>query len=103
MQPALITLKNDDVVRLIKDGRSEDYITADIKHAPATRFDLSDGELLRMRRAGVSDRIFKTMREAQRGPHYGMSGRALGFIIAGALVPMALVLAIGLTHATAMR
>jgi hypothetical protein len=71
MQPAPIALTNDDVVRLVKAGRPADYITASIRHAPQTKFDLSAGEVLKMQREGVSKDVLKAMTFAQLGPRHG--------------------------------
>jgi len=99
LKPARIALTNDDVVALVKAGRSTDYITATIKHAPETKFDLSAGELLKIRREGVSDTVVKAMRDALWGPRYHLlRGRDLGFIMAALLVPIALALPFTLGH-----
>jgi hypothetical protein len=80
MQPIQGALTNDDVVRLVKSGRSGDYIVASIRHAPGTRFDLSAGEVLKLKREGVRGDVLRAMKEAQRGPQYGLSVRRHAFL-----------------------
>ena len=86
VKPAQTPLTNDDVVRWVKAGRSADYIAANIRHAPETRFDVSGGEVLRLRREGVTSDVLKAMTEANRGPRYGMSARKRAILSAAMLL-----------------
>jgi hypothetical protein len=70
-------IDNQTVVQWVKSGRSSDYIIASIKHAPATRFDLSEVERLKLRRDGVNSSVLKAMANAQEGPHPSVLGRVL--------------------------
>jgi hypothetical protein len=58
-------IDNQTVLQWVKAGRSADYIIASIKHAQATRFDLSQVEVLKLRRDGVSTSVLKAMANAQ--------------------------------------
>lgn len=60
-----MVIDNQTVVQWVKAGRSPDYIVPSIKHAAATRFDLSQVELLKLRRDGVSTSVLKAMANAQ--------------------------------------
>jgi hypothetical protein len=68
-------INNQTVVEWVKSGRSSDYITASIKHAPRTQFDLSAAEKLKLRRDGVSNRVLKAMSESRQGLRPGIGGR----------------------------
>jgi hypothetical protein len=70
-------IDNQTIVQWVKSGRSPDYIIASIKHAPGTRFDLSEVERLKLRRDGVNPRVLKAMANAQEGPRPGKLGRVL--------------------------
>jgi len=70
-------IDNQTVVQWVKSGRSSDYIIASIKHAPATRFDLSEVERLKLRRDGVNSSVLKAMANAQEGPRPRVLGRVL--------------------------
>jgi hypothetical protein len=72
-----IFIDNQTVVQWVKSGRSSDYIIASIKHAPATRFDLSEVERLKLRRDGVKNSVLKAMANAQEGPRPSVLGRVL--------------------------
>src|SRR3984893_15523986 len=54
-------IDNQTIVQWVKSGRSPDYIMASIKHAPGTRFDLSEVERLKLRRDGVNSSVVKAM------------------------------------------
>jgi len=86
MPPVQAALTNDDVVRLVKSGRSGDYIAANIRHAPETRFNLSSGEVLKLRREGVRGDVLKAMKDAHRGPDYGLRVRRHAFLAAAFIV-----------------
>ena len=75
MQSGPLLINNQTVVQWVKSGRSSDYITASIKHAPGTRFDLSAVEVLKLRRDGVNDSVLKAMARAQQGRRPGAFGR----------------------------
>ena len=68
-------LTNESIVRLARAGRSSDYITASIEHATETRFDLSEVEVLRLRREGVNKSVLKAMEKSQRGAVYAPNMR----------------------------
>lgn len=72
-----IFIDNQTVVQWVKSGRSSDYIIASIKHAPATRFDLSEVERLKLRRDGVNNSVLKAMANAQEGPRPGKLEKVL--------------------------
>lgn len=82
--PMLIT--NQTVVEWVKSGRSLDYITASIKHAPRTQFDLSAAEVLKLRREGVNNSVLKAMAESQHGRRSGFGGRTRAVITALSLL-----------------
>ena len=97
MRPAHTALTNDDVVQLVKAGRSSDYIAANIRHAPETKFKLYGGEVLKLRREGVKDVVVKAMIEKQHGPRYG-PGLGKFAIIMSAIGTMTLVMSLALVH-----
>jgi hypothetical protein len=70
-----LLINNQTVVEWVKSGRSSDYITASIKHAPRTHFDLSAAEELKLRRDGVSNRVLKAMAQSQQGLRPRIGGR----------------------------
>lgn len=74
MQSGPMLINNQTVVRWVKPGRSSDYITASIKHAPGTRFDLSAAEVLKLYREGVNNSVLQAMAEAQQGRRPGAGG-----------------------------
>lgn len=76
-----IVITNQTVIQWVKSGRTQDYISSSIKHAPGTQFDLSPAEVLKLRREGVSDRTLKAMKESQRSPRYGIRTRTTWAII----------------------
>lgn len=79
--PAPVVIDNQTVVQWVKAGRSTDYIIASIKHASGTRFDLSQVEVLKLRRDGVSASVLKAMANAQANardrPRAGVLGKVL--------------------------
>ena len=81
-----IVITNQTVIQWVKSGRSQDYISSSIKHAPSTQFDLSPAEELKLRREGVSDRTLKAMKESQQGPRHGFSTRTRYILTAAALL-----------------
>ena len=76
MQSGPMLINNQTVVEWVRAGRSSDYITASIRHAAGTRFDLSAAEVLKLRRDGVNDSVLKAMARAQQGSRPGFGGRA---------------------------
>ena len=74
-------IDNQTVVQWVKSGRSPDYIIASIKHASGTRFDLSEVEVLKLRRDGVDKSVLKAMANAQANaqdrPRASVLGKAL--------------------------
>lgn len=86
MPPAPIVITNQTVIEWVKSGRSQDYISSSIKHAPRTQFDLSPAEVLKLRREGVSDKTLKAMKESQQGPRYGIGIRTRAIITAVSLL-----------------
>lgn len=86
MQSGPMLIDNQTVVQWVKSGRSSDYVTASIKHAPGTRFDLSAVEVLKLRRDGVNNRVLKAMAEAQQGRRPGFGGRTRAVITAVSLL-----------------
>lgn len=67
MPPSVITVTNQTIVQWARAGRSTDYIVSSIKHAPATQFDLSEAERLKLRREGINNDVLKAMIEKQTG------------------------------------
>jgi hypothetical protein len=86
IRPVQAALTNDDVVRMVKSGRPGDYIAANIRHAPETRFDLSSGEVLKLRREGVRGNVLKAMKDARRGPDYSLRIKKHAFFYAAFIV-----------------
>ena len=86
MLPGPMLINNQTVVEWVKAGRSSDYITASIKHAPGTRFDLSAAEVLKLRRDGVNNSVLKAMARAQQGRRTGFSDRATAVLTAVSLL-----------------
>jgi len=58
------TLTNAEVVRMAKNGFSEDFIVTTI-HSTKTQFDLSVDALIALKSGGVSERIISVMQAAQ--------------------------------------
>jgi len=58
------TLTNADVVRMAKNGFSEDFIVTTI-HSSKTQFDLSVDALIALKSGGVSERIISVMQAGQ--------------------------------------
>lgn len=86
MTPPPIAITNQTVIQWVKSGRSQEYISSSIKHAPSTQFDLSAAEVLKLRRECVSDRTLKAMKEARQGPRYGIRPRTQVIITAVSLL-----------------
>jgi hypothetical protein len=86
MQADSLAINNQTVVQWVKSGRPSDYITASIKHAPATRFDLSEPEVLKLRRDGVNKTVLKAMAKTQQGYGYNPYGRARVLILAASVL-----------------
>ena len=86
MRADSLVINNQTVVQWVKSGRSSDYITASIKHAAATRFNLSEAEVLKMRREGVSKSVLKAMAKSQQGYGYSGFGRGKAMIFAAASI-----------------
>lgn len=80
IQSARMVINNQTVVDWVKSGRSSDYIAASIKHAPKTQFDLSDAEVLKLRREGVNKSVLKAMTKSQQGYRPGLDGRTRALI-----------------------
>lgn len=83
--PAPMVIDNQTVVQWVKAGRSTDYIIASIKHAAGTRFDLSQVELLKLRRDGVSANVVKAMANAQTNFRERPRSSVLGKVFTTAL------------------
>lgn len=83
--PGPMVIDNQTVVQWVKAGRSSDYIVASIKHAAATRFDLSQVELLKLRRDGVSTSVLKAMANAQTNAREKPRGGVLEKVFTTAL------------------
>lgn len=81
MQGGSFVINNQTVVDWVKSGRSPVYINASIKHAQSTRFDLSDVEVLKLRREGVNKSVLKAMAKSQQGSYPGF-GRGKAVILA---------------------
>ncbi len=86
VQSGPMLINNQTVVQWVKSGRSSDYITASIKHAAGTRFDLSAAEVLKLRRDGVNNSVLKAMAESQQGRRPGVGGRGRAVITAVSLL-----------------
>ena len=63
--PSFMIITNDTIADWAKQGVSEDYILASIKHSVANKFDLSPGARAKLIQAGVKDRIIKAMQSSQ--------------------------------------
>jgi hypothetical protein len=59
-------LRNQDVLKLVSAGLSEEVITAKIREAPQVEFQLTTDDLVALRKAGVSDRVVSTMLERSK-------------------------------------
>ena len=86
MHSGPLVIDNQTVVLWVRSGRSSDYITASIKHAPGTRFDLSEAEVLKLRREGVNKRVLKAMAKSQPGYHQAALARRTAVITAVSLL-----------------
>jgi hypothetical protein len=86
MQSSPMLINNQTVVEWVRAGRSSDYITASIRHAAGTRFDLSAAEVLKLRRDGVNNSVLKAMARAQQGRRPGFGGRATAVLTAVSLL-----------------
>lgn len=86
VQSGPMLINNQTVVQWVKSGRSSDYITASIKHAARTQFDLSAAEVLKLRREGVNNSVLKAMAESQQGRRPGFGGRTGAVITAVSLL-----------------
>lgn len=86
MQSNPTLINNQTVVEWVKAGRSSDYIAASIRHASGTQFDLSDAEVLKLRREGVNKSVLRAMAESQQGGRPGVSGRTRAVITAMSLL-----------------
>jgi hypothetical protein len=86
MQSGPMLMNNQTVVQWVKTGRSSDYITASIKHAPATRFDLSAAEVLKLRRDGVNNKVLNAMAKSQQGFRQGGGSRGRAVVTAALLL-----------------
>ena len=86
MQPFPSVITNQTVIQWVRSGRSEDYISSSIKHAPKTQFDLSPAEVLKLRREGVSDKTLKAMMESQQGRRYYPGTRTRAIMTAVSLL-----------------
>jgi hypothetical protein len=56
-------LRNLDVIKFAQEKFSEDFMLESIASAPGVEFDLSTDSLVELKRAGVSERVIKTMRD----------------------------------------
>lgn len=54
-------LRNDDVLKMVSAGLSEEVIVAKIREAPQVDFQLTTDELIALRKAGVTDRVVNAM------------------------------------------
>jgi len=70
------TLTNAEVVRMAKNGFSEDFIVTTI-HSTKTQFDLSVDALIALKSSGVSERIISVMQAAQSPGRPPQETRAL--------------------------
>jgi tetratricopeptide (TPR) repeat protein len=86
MQPGMLVINNQTVVQWVKSGRSSEYIIASIKHAAGTRFDLSEAEVLKLRRDGVNKDVLNAMAKSRRGYSYSSFGRGKALIFAASLL-----------------
>ena len=75
--PSFIIINNDTIVDWVKNGVSEDYILASIKHSVANGFDLSPGARAKLIQAGVNNRIIKAMQSSQAVGNRRMTRRRL--------------------------
>src|SRR5688500_1212487 len=58
-------LTNDDVIRMVKKGLSDDVIVSSIQLSPAN-YDVSPDALIQMHDQGVKDVVLRAMQEAER-------------------------------------
>jgi len=75
--PSFIIITNDTIVDWVKNGVSEDYILASIKHSVANGFDLSPGARAKLIQAGVKNRIINAMQSSQVTGNRRISRRRL--------------------------
>src|ERR1044071_10261366 len=75
--PGFMIITNDTISDWVKNGVSEDYILASIKHSVSNRFDLSPGARAKLTQAGVKNRVIKAMQSSQVARNRGMSRRRL--------------------------
>ncbi|HEX4964334.1 MAG TPA: hypothetical protein VF173_26180 [Thermoanaerobaculia bacterium] len=54
-------LRNQDVVKMVSAGLSEEIVTAKVREAPRVEFQLSVDDLIALRKAGVGDRVVQAM------------------------------------------
>ncbi len=59
-------MTNEDVIRLLKAGFSEEFITDQIRRAKTKRFDTSSKGLVQLRNAGASERLIRIMQDSMR-------------------------------------
>src|ERR1017187_6837438 len=70
-------LSNDDVVKMIKSGISEDVVLSMVKTQPA-QYTLTPDELIALKSAGVPNRVVAAMVEKSAGGNVPISGKATG-------------------------
>jgi hypothetical protein len=56
-------MTNDEVIRLVTAGLSEQVVTTSIRQAPTKNFDLTPTGLIALKKAGVSDAVIVVMQE----------------------------------------
>jgi hypothetical protein len=59
-------LRNNDILKMVSAGLSEEVITTKIREAPQVDFQLTTDDLVALRKAGVSDRVVSTMLERSK-------------------------------------
>ncbi|HKY05685.1 MAG TPA: hypothetical protein VJQ56_12385 [Blastocatellia bacterium] len=65
-------LTNDEVVEMVRQGLSEEYVIASIKHARFRGFDLSQAGRASLAQSGVNKRIIREMQRPQRQTNPGL-------------------------------
>ncbi len=75
--PSFMIITNTTISDWVKQGVSEDYILASIKHAVANGFDLSPNARSRLIQAGVTNRVIKAMQSSHVTGNRGISRRRL--------------------------
>jgi hypothetical protein len=64
-------LRNQDVIKMVSAGLSEEVIAAKVTEAPQVDFELSVDDLVALRKAGVGDRVVRSMLDRSKASASG--------------------------------